>query len=129
MTKNKNPKNLDISLKLYLLVSGFMGIILLVLSSILIIFMDFQISEYFNNKISRVNELELIKLKKFLDGFKKCCKYIVGIFGLLWNIIGSVLFWGYYYENDLCSIEISTYIFITLIIKLLASGLYLYRKL
>jgi hypothetical protein len=125
---NANPKKINVSLKLYLLVSGFTGI-LLVLTSILIICMDFQISEYFNDRISRINELELIRLKKFLKEFKKSCKYVVGMFCLLWNIIGSVLFWSYYYENYLCSIDISTYIFITLLIKLLASGIYLYHKL
>lgn len=137
---NSNPKYLDISLKLYLLLSGFMGIILLVLACIIILFIDFEIvddqeEENDNNKIGiknlnkiRFRELELIRIKEFIKTIKKIGKYMLGMFNLIWNILGSVVFWGYYYENGMCKIEISTYIFISLVIKLLASSIYLYHQ-
>jgi len=139
---NSNPKYLDISLKLYLLLSGFMGIILLVLACIIILFIDFEIvdnqeeeNENDNNKIGiknlnkiRFRELELIRIKEFIKTIKKIGKYMLGMFNLIWNILGSVVFWGYYYENGMCKIEISTYIFISLVIKLLASSIYLYHQ-
>jgi hypothetical protein len=126
---NTNPNNLDISLKLYLLLSGFMGIILLVLASIIIIFMDFQLNEYCGKKLTRINELELIRIKEFIKSIQNFGKYILGMFNLIWNIIGSALFWVYYYENGICNIYISTYLFISLIIKMLSSIIYLCRKL
>ena len=126
---NTNPNNLDISLKLYLLLSGFMGIILLLLASIIIIFMDFKLSEYCDKKLTRINELELIRIKEFIESIKNLCKHIISVFNLIWNIVGSVVFWAHYYENGLCNIYISTYLFISILIKLLASIIYLCRKL
>jgi hypothetical protein len=109
-----NPDYLNISLKLYLLLSGFMNIFLLMLASIIILFDDINLTNHFYN--------ELICI------IKKNGTYIFGMFSLIWNIAGSIIFWGYYYENDMCDKYVSTYIFISLLIKLLSSSIYLYSK-
>lgn len=112
---NKNPNYINVSLKLYLLLSGFINILLLILSSLIIIFIDIIIQDHYS--------------KEIICAIKTIGKYMLGMFNILWNIIGSVIFWGYYYEQDNCNAEISTYLFISLLIKLLASSIYLYHKL
>ena len=36
---------------------------------------------------------------------------------LIWNILGAVIFWGSIYATNHCSKQVSTYIFVSLIIK------------
>ena len=43
------------------------------------------------------------------------------LFLLAWNIIGSVIFWGMLYNKNLCSSNISTYLFVTLVVKLVCN--------
>ena len=125
---NSKPYNLDISLKIYLLFSGFMGILLLVLASIIIL-LGSQFSDYCYKNLKNVSQFDLIHIKNFINKIKKMSKYLLGILSLVWNILGTFLFCGYYYENGICNIEISTYLFISLIIKLLVSIIYLSHKL
>jgi hypothetical protein len=42
---------------------------------------------------------------------------LLGIFALIWNILGAVIFWGYIYGNGNCGRKVSTYLFVSLIIK------------
>ena len=46
---------------------------------------------------------------------------LFSVFHLIWNILGAVVFWGFAYKNNLCDKNVSTYLFITLIIKLIAN--------
>jgi hypothetical protein len=97
------PDGLDISLKLYLLVSGFfnMGIMLAYIASICLFAEKDDIS------CSR----------------SMCCAYLTGAIGLLtiWNILGAIVFWGTIYGDKICKKNVSTYIFGSLIIKLIGN--------
>jgi len=111
---NEGTPYLDITLKLYLLLSGFINLILLITIIITIILI-----KDFENKSSIAYLLTLGN------------SYVSGLFNLVWNIIGSLIFWGYIYNNGTCKIGLSTYIFISLMIKLLGSFLsiyYFYKK-
>lgn len=103
---NERPSYLDISLKLYLLLSGIINLILIIIAITIIIFI-----KDFSDK----NDISYL--------FAKYTLYIQTIFNLAWNLIGSIVFWGYIYENGSCKIGVSTYVFISLIIKLLGSFL------
>jgi hypothetical protein len=50
--------------------------------------------------------------------------YIVNIIGtiftIIWNIIGAVIFWGTIYKENICSSQVSTYLFVVLIFRLLS---------
>lgn len=46
----------------------------------------------------------------------------------IWHIIGAVIFWGTLYPKKICDKSISTYLFISLIIKLLYSSYIFYKK-
>lgn len=107
---NMRIKELNITLKLYLILCGFMNLLLLFITIISII--------YFEDNNSN-------KIMYILSTFKS---YLSCLFNLLWNILGSVIFWGYVYENGECNISVSTYIFISIIIKLVSCVLFLFYK-
>lgn len=103
---NESPSYLDISLKLYLLLSGIINLILVLLTIVMIICLkDFD------------NKNDIAYLLTFGNLYISC------VFNLVWNLIGSIVFCGYIYENGTCKIGVSTYVFISLIIKLLGSFL------
>jgi hypothetical protein len=99
------PDGLDISMKLYLLVSGFvgMGAILIYIASICLL----------SPKNDEKNVASI------------CCIYFAGfttaIFHLIWNILGAIVFWGTIYGEKICNKNVSTYIFVSLIIKLIGN--------
>lgn len=106
----EKPTNLDLTLKLYLLLSGFVNLLLLFIAIITII----SINELDDNNIAYI--------------FTIGNSYLCCIFNLLWNIIGAILFWGFIYESSVCRIDTSTYIFISIIIKLLLAFMFIYNK-
>ena len=89
-----------------MLLSGIINLILIIIAITIIIFI-----KDFSDK----NDISYL--------FAKYTLYIQNIFNLVWNLIGSIVFWGYIYENGTCKIGVSTYVFISLIIKLLGSFL------
>ena len=114
----EQPDELAISLKLYLLVSGFVGLSVMTLTLFGITCLDLD-----NNSEN--------------DLFSMCCGYCVkfrvicvGLFNFIWNIIGAVVFWGYIYGNDNCDKTFSTYVFVSLIIKFVGTlfSYQLYKK-
>lgn len=102
----EEPNELAISIKLYLLVSGFVG-----LSVMTIMLFGITCLELDNNSEN--------------DLFSMCCGYCgvicVGLFNFIWNILGAVVFWGYIYGNGNCDKTFSTYVFVSLIIKFVAA--------
>ena len=58
-----------------------------------------------NNEITALNYIFMLFL------------YINGLFNIIWNIIGSIIFWSYM-DNNQCSNEVFNYLFASLIIKL-----------
>lgn len=95
----EQPDELEISLRLYLLVSGFTG-----LSAMLSL---------------------IVGVCMFSEEGILCCSstimVIIALFNLIWNILGAIVFWGYIYGNGTCDKSFSTYMFVSLIIKLCSS--------
>lgn len=86
----------------YLIVSG--------ISSVIITFISILFIFYF----------EKIKTTKFIlfNILFILFLYIIGLFTIGWNIIGSLIFW-HYMDNNKCSNEVFNYLFASLIIKLI----------
>jgi hypothetical protein len=97
---NDEPDGLNITLKLYLLVSGFSGLALM----IILICTTCSISPDDSSNM-------------FILLFAGCIGVITSIFSLIWNILGAVIFWGNIYKEGNCDSAVSTYIYVTLIIK------------
>lgn len=105
---NEEPNELAINLKLYLIVSGFVG-----LSSLIIILIAINCIK-FNNDNAEFCEVCSTCLFTSLLG-------LIIIFNYVWNILGAVVFWGYIYGNNNCNKSFSTYLFVSLILKLLGN--------
>lgn len=104
----ENPDKLDINLRLYLIVSGFVGLSTLFIILIIIILFD-------HNTNSESNILD-IYYYQFSILF-----ILISLFNLIWNIIGGIVFWEYNYGTSKCDKTISTYLFVSLIIKFVGS--------
>lgn len=99
------PENLNlVNMKTYLLVSSYYTIGFLTTIYINLCF------------ISENNDTNVI-LFSFLSIVKKLSQ----VFLVIWNIIGAIVFWGTLEQGDLCSKNINTYLFVSLIIKLLVN--------
>lgn len=98
------PSGLNISMKLYLLVSGFIGIgiIFILIGAVCLLSSDDHKNNYLLYSIAFIGIL-------------------AGLFQFVWNILGGIVFWGTVYKEGNCSESTSTYIFVSLIIKLVAN--------
>jgi len=101
---NDEPKNLAISMKLYLLVSGFVGI---------------------GTLLGYIINICCLSPDKDSAVVNLCCftfiAFVAGIFHIIWNILGAIVFWGTIYGDGNCDKNVSTYIFVSLIIKFVAN--------
>jgi hypothetical protein len=101
---NDMPTGLEISMKLYLLVSGFVS-----LTSMIVY-------------IACISSLSSIDHENTGNLF---CVYftsaIVQIFHIVWNILGAFVFWGTIYGEKNCDKNVSTYIFVSLILKFMVN--------
>jgi hypothetical protein len=107
-TKQPNDdsfKNL-IVLQIYLLVSGFIGIVSLgaILTSIYLF--DPQLDRASNIYIYRVTFVTM---------------YLTSAFLVVWNIMGAIAFWGFIFNNTNCEQQFISYMFVSLVIKLMSS--------
>jgi len=100
---NEMPNGLNYTLKLYLLVSGFMELIWLLVGIYTICLLSIT-----NDDITK-----FVYVNQFI-------KFGL-IFNLIWNILGAVTFWGSIYKGGHCDSETSTYIYVSLIIKLIGN--------
>ena len=107
-TKEPNDNSFKhlIKLKIYLLVSGFVGIVSLggILTAIYI----------FDPKIGRAYNI-------YLYSITFATMYLSSLFLIIWNIMGAITFWGFIFNNKACGQTFITYIFVSLIIKLISS--------
>ena len=87
-------------MKIYLLVSGFIGLASVIFTICLICL----ISD---------NETNLPYAKIF--------GLISLLFQIIWNLLGSATFWGTLYKEGNCDLTTSTYIYVSLIIKLVCN--------
>lgn len=100
---NERQHGLDISIKTYLLVSGFVRMV------VMLLFVAGICS------ISHVDQTQNFKMFY--------CVYYVGLFAyafeVIWNILGAIVFWETIYGENICDTNMSTYMFVSLIIKLI----------
>ena len=98
------PSGLNISMKLYLLVSGFIGIgiILILIGVICLLSNNDNKNNYLLYSIAFIGILAVL-------------------FQFVWNILGGIVFWGTVYKEGNCSESTSSYIFVSLIIKLVVN--------
>ena len=101
---NEMPNGFNITMKAYLLVSGFVGLACL----LAIIYTVWSPSNDDNNIITSF--------------YLKTIGIIIGLFQLMWNILGAVTFWKTIYKGGNCDVMISTYIYVSLIIKLIINS-------
>ena len=108
---NKYPADIDINLKQYLLVSALSTFIMI---NTYIIITNYSINNQYNQNIC------------FL--FSTCVfMSLLGLFVLVWNILGAFIFWGSIYGKGYCSKHLTTYLFVSLIIKFALSA-YSYKN-
>ena len=100
---NEMPDGFNYTMKLYLLVSGFMGLSWL-------LFMIYTTCSLSNNNDNTASII-----------CAGCIGLIVLIFNLIWNILGAVTFWGSVYKGGHCDSKTSSYIYVSLIIKLVGT--------
>ena len=101
----EQPDELAITVKLYLIVSGFVG--LSVMTAIFIGIACFDFDENYANDL-------------FIMSCCSCGAICLELFNLVWNILGAVVFWEYIYGNGNCNKNFSTYVFVSLIIKFIS---------
>lgn len=100
------PENMSfMNMKIYLLVSGYLAIGLLccIVTNLYLISND-DVAE----NIISVAILSIIL-------------YVSQVFFVIWNILGSVVFWSTLNKDNYCSKSINTYLFVSLIMKLFAN--------
>ena len=98
---NEYPANLELNLKHYLFISA--------LSTFININMYMLFIKYFVKTEYNKNLFWVLSVGVFIS--------LLALFSLIWNILGAVIFWGSIYATNHCSKQVSTYIFISLIIK------------
>jgi len=100
------PAKLNINLKIYLVVGAYANMLIMVLVICSI--------SCLSRRNSRSMHLYMVTVPKLIVIYGS-------LFLLAWNIIGSVIFWGMLYNKNLCSSNISTYLFVTLVVKLVCN--------
>ena len=100
------PNYLNINMKIYLVVGAYTNMIIMVLVICSI--------SCLSRRNSRSMHIYVVTVPKLIITYGS-------LFLLAWNIIGSVIFWGVLYNKNLCSSNISTYLFVTLVVKLVCN--------
>jgi hypothetical protein len=98
---NEYPANLELNLKHYLFISA--------LSTFININMYMLFIKYFVKTEYNKHLFWVLSVGVFIS--------LLALFSLIWNILGAVIFWGSIYATNHCSKQVSTYIFVSLIIK------------
>jgi hypothetical protein len=95
-----------IKLKIYLLVSGFVGIVSLgaILTAIYL----------FDPKLDRASNI-------YLYNITFATMYLTSLFLIIWNIMGAITFWGFIFNNKTCGQDFINYMYVSLVIKLISS--------
>lgn len=99
------PDGLAVNMKSYLFVCATVTLTILLVTSVVITNYTEEMQRHFN-KYCMLYYLLII---------------ISQIFSLAWNIVGAVVFWGTIYPEHICTKLESTYLFASLIIKLLGA--------
>lgn len=107
------PDGLNITMRDYLITCSIMTIILLIIS--------FLTSYIMLNK-----NLESEKNYVIICGTIPV--FIISIFLISWHIVGATIFWQGLYQQHSCDRDVSTYLFVTLIIKIISCCNISFRK-
>jgi hypothetical protein len=99
-------------MKVYLLVSGFVSIYAITVYIIRICLLPSV------QDISRVNESNIVS-----KGFTDCTVAILFGFQVVWTLLGGIAFWTTIYRENNCDKNVSTYIFVSLIMKIVSAGI------
>lgn len=110
---NKKSNGIIFTMNIGLLVSGFLGVV-----NLLILFCN-------NCLLSKDTDTDQIYNIK--AAFLKFIEIFGNILYLIWNIIFAIVFWGTIYKKDVCDNTVSIYIFISLILKFI-SNLFRFHK-
>jgi hypothetical protein len=102
----EKPPGLNINLQLYLLLSGFMSTIIIIGCLLGICYLSYL-------KINNDNICLICFGSTFI--------ILLSLFQIIWNILGAIIFWSYVYIKGNCNKQFSTYMFISLIIKLIGN--------
>lgn len=108
---NQKMDKLAVNMYDYLIVSGISSVIITFISILFIFYFD----KIKDKKFVLFNILFILIL------------YIIGLFTIGWNIIGSLIFW-HYMDNNKCSNEVFNYLFASLIIKLVFCSSILFKS-
>lgn len=97
---NEYPNDIHLNLKRYLLVSGFIQVFMIL---------------YTIYNLNTINDEEIPIGMMVID---LIINTVLSLFHLIWNILGAIVFWGYIYKEGHCENDVSTYLFASIIIKL-----------
>lgn len=106
----KYPENLDVNIKDFLVVSGLVETATIMITVFYILFQNYT--------------SENVRFKSIIY----FAFYTIGTFNIIWNIIGGYIFWGFTIKCDSLPKDVSHYLFVSLIIKLLSSFHYIFKK-
>jgi hypothetical protein len=109
----------NFNLKTYLIVSGIGGLISLLINmiSIFVSYMLFSIKMLLIvNRFITPND----SMPEVCMGINKIIQHIFGLFSIIWTFLGSILFWNNIYPNDKCNEQLTSYVFISLLIKIIS---------
>ena len=96
-------------MKLYLLVSGLFGL------AIMLMYIAAILTISSNDIVTNIKNILCLY----------CTCVVSEIFNLIWNVIGAIIFWGSIYNENKCNSNVSTYIYVSLIIKFICNVLVL----
>ena len=100
---NDYANKIIINLKTYLILSSFNTILAIILIIFGMCMTSYKYSNFINTSIIIIPLIIIV---------------ICALFNIVWNIIGSIIFWGGIYKTNNCDNYITTYMFVSLIIKL-----------
>jgi len=108
---NEYPADININLKQYLIISALTTFIMINSYTLIT---NYSINDEYTQSVC------------FL--FSTCVfMSLLGLFVLVWNILGAFIFWGSIYGKGYCSKHLTTYLFVSLIIKFALSA-YSYKN-
>lgn len=99
------PEYIHVNLKVYLLVSGFLQLCMILYFIVEVVEVVELLESNKERSIPRMVGVLMVQI-------------IYSMFMLIWNIIGGIVFWDYVYKHGHCEKDVSTYIFASIIIKL-----------
>jgi hypothetical protein len=101
---NEYPNELDVNMKMYLFISALVGI---------------SINFAYLYNITLITRKHTYDQNICVIIFPSIVIAIGSIFLVAWNTIGALIFWEMLYNTGICNRHTSTYLFITLILKII----------